>query len=69
MKNTKTVMYPNVARKLLKMGYRIIDIKPKKEDAKSSLFIFAVEGEFKKDFNNLMIEFEAWQKEKEVDKE
>ena len=44
-------MYPNVARKLLKLGYRVVDIKAKKEDARSTLFVFAVEGNFKKDFD------------------
>ena len=67
MNQTKIVMYPNVARKLLKMGYRIIDIKPKKEDVKSTLFVFAVEGDFEKDFNKQMVEFESWLKEKEAE--
>lgn len=61
-------MYPNVARKLLKLGYRIVDIKPKKEDVKSTLFVFAVEGNFEKDFNKAMSEFETWLKDKEADK-
>ena len=69
MEQTKIVMYPNVARKLLKLGYKIVDIKPKKEDARSSLFVFAVEGNFKRDFNVLMREFEAWLQEKEADKD
>ena len=62
-------MYPNVARKLLKMGYKVIDIKPKKENPSCSLFIFAVEGNFERDFNKLMVEFEAWLAEKEADKD
>lgn len=68
MEQTKIVMYPNVARKLLKLGYRVVDIKAKKEDARSTLFVFAVEGNFKKDFDRLMAEFEALLKEKEVEK-
>lgn len=68
MKNTKTVMYPNVARKLLALGYQIIDLRPKKEDRKATLFVFRVDedGKFWRDFNRLMSEFES---EKEVNKE
>lgn len=68
MKNTKTVMYPNVARKLLSMGHKIVDLRPKKEDRRATLFVFEIdsEGKFWRDFNKLMAEFEA---EKEVDKE
>lgn len=68
MKNTKTVMYPNVARKLLALGYQIVDLRPKKEDRKATLFVFRVDedGKFWRDFNRLMSEFES---EKEVNKE
>lgn len=68
MKNTKTVMYPNVARKLLALGYQIVDLRPKKEDRKATLFVFRVDedGKFWMDFNRLMSEFES---EKEVNKE
>lgn len=48
------VLYPNIARKLIKKGYRIIDIKPKKENNCGSLFVFEVTGDFEKDFNSLM---------------
>lgn len=66
---TKIVLYPNIARKLLKMGYTIVDIKPKKENPVCSLFIFKIEGDFEKDFNELMVEFEAWLAEKEAEKD
>lgn len=61
-------MYPNVARKLLALGYQIIDLRPKKEDRKATLFVFRVDedGKFWRDFNRLMSEFES---EKEVNKE
>lgn len=64
IKETKVVAYPNVARKLLKMGYRIIDLKPKKENPKSSLFVFAVEGNFTNDFSELMAEMSNKEKDK-----
>ena len=61
-------MYPNVARKLLALGYQIVDLRPKKEDRKATLFVFKVDdgGRFWRDFNRLMGEFEA---EKEVNKD
>ena len=59
VEQTKVVLYPNIARKLLKMGYRIIDLKPKKENAKGTLFVFAVEGNFTKDFSDLMAEMQT----------
>lgn len=68
MEQTKIVVYPNIARKLLKLGYKIVDIKPKKENPSCSLFVFAVEGNFEKDFSKLMAEFDAWLKEKEAGK-
>ena len=64
MEQTKVVLYPNVARKLLKLGYRIVDLKPKKENRSSSLFVFEVIGNFEKDFDRLMKEFEAYKNEK-----
>ena len=51
------------------MGYTIVDIKPKKENPVCSLFIFKIEGDFEKDFNELMVEFEAWLAEKEAEKD
>ena len=38
--NTKCVFTPFVARKLLKMGNPIIDIKPCKENRDKTIFIF-----------------------------
>lgn len=55
-KKTKVVIYPNVARQLVKLGYRIIDLKPKKENRQKTLFVFAVEGSFMTDFAVLMEE-------------
>lgn len=59
-KETKVVIYPPVARKLLKMGYMIVDIKPKKEDLMQSLFVFYVEGCFWRDYDRLMREYEDY---------
>lgn len=46
----KSVFVPGIARRLLKMGHPIYDIKPKKENPDASIFIFAETEEFKKDF-------------------
>lgn len=54
LKKTKVVIYPSVARQLVKMGYQIIDLKPKKENRKKTLFIFEVTGDFMQDFSMLM---------------
>ena len=36
----KIVFSPQVARHLLKRGYKIIDIKPSRENRKKTLFVF-----------------------------
>lgn len=59
MNNTKVVLYPNIARKLLKLGYQIVDVKPKKENRSGTLFIFKVEDGFEEEFNKLMKEFHS----------
>lgn len=57
MNDTKVVQFANVARNLVKLGYRIIDLKPKKENHSQSLYIFAVEGNFTSDFDRLMKQY------------
>lgn len=47
---TKLVFTPYVARKLLKMGNPIIDIKPCKEDRNKTIFVFAITEKLEKDF-------------------
>ena len=49
-----SVFKPEIARKLLKLQYRIIDIKPFKEDPMRSFFIFKNEGSFEKDLNSII---------------
>ena len=45
-KTCKIVSDASIARRLLKDGYRIIDIKPKRGHERESIFVFAVEGNF-----------------------
>lgn len=47
---TKSVFTPYVARRLLKMGNPIVDIKPCKEDRSKTIFVFEVTEKFRKDF-------------------
>lgn len=49
----KSVFVPGIARKLLKMGHPICDIKPKKENPDASIFIFAETEKFKNDFASI----------------
>ncbi|HCC07276.1 MAG TPA: hypothetical protein DEP72_03790 [Clostridiales bacterium] len=39
-KKTKLVFNPVVARKLLKRGYHLIDLKPLKENKDKTIFVF-----------------------------
>lgn len=45
-KEYKVVSDASIARRLLKDGYRIVDIKPKVGTPKASVFVFAIEGDF-----------------------
>lgn len=51
---TKIVTTPKFARILVKKGYKIIDLKPKKENKNESLFVFLIEGNFENDLLQLM---------------
>ena len=51
-KEAVVVMSGDVARQLLRKGYRIIDIKADKKNKIKSVFVFENEGDFKDDFFN-----------------
>lgn len=51
--NSKLIFSPTVARKLLKLGHVIIDIKPKKENKNESIFIFEDTEKFRKDLSTI----------------
>ena len=38
--NYKTIFNPTIARQLLHKGHAIVDIKPKKENKKETVFVF-----------------------------
>lgn len=50
---TKLIMNPIMARKLLKNGNVIIDIKPKKENKRETIFIFDLTDKLLKDMEAL----------------
>lgn len=48
-KEYKEIFTPYVARRLLKMGNPIYDIKPRKEDKSKTIFVFEVTEKFTRD--------------------
>ena len=48
-KQYKEIFTPYVARRLLKMGNPIYDIKPKKEDRNQTIFVFEITEKLQKD--------------------
>ena len=48
-KQYKEIFTPYVARRLLKMGNPIYDIKPKKEDRNKTIFVFEITEKLQKD--------------------
>lgn len=52
----KVVSDASIARKLLKDGYRIVDIKPKRGVPRASVFVFATDGDFMNTMNRYIQE-------------
>lgn len=54
---TRLVFKVSIARKLLKMGYRIVDLKPAIKDGQTdfarSIYVFAEEGNIIEDIEKL----------------
>ena len=63
--NNKIVNDASISRKLLKDGYRIVDIKPKKGHERETVLIFRVEG----DFMNMLSKYIEEKKAKRVRKD
>ena len=49
----------NIARKLLKQGFVVIDIKPNRENTEKSIFVFENTEEFKIALTKIMEELKA----------
>lgn len=56
-KEFQSVFTPAKARRLLKMGNPIFDIKPQKEDREKSIFLFKITDKFKADLIKVEEEF------------
>lgn len=72
--NSKIVFRAYIARRLLKMGNSVIDIKPDRNNAMRTLFVFENTDKFKKDFATVLndIDDERMQnknKDKKTEKE
>lgn len=50
---TKIIINPTIARQLLHRGHAIIDIKPKKENIKETVFVFEITEKFKEDLTSI----------------
>lgn len=50
---SKIVIRADHARKLLKLGYEIIDIRASKENPQASIFVFNVSGNFLSEYDRL----------------
>lgn len=59
----RSVFHPGVARRLLKMGNPIYDIKPKKEMPDASIFLFEVTDKFRSDLAEILAKQEEQQSE------
>ena len=53
-KQYKTIFNPGIARRLLKLGNAIIDIKPDRNNSTKTLFIFEINEKFNNDLRVLL---------------
>lgn len=66
MRKSRLVFDAKMARKLLKQGFVVIDIKPNRENTDKTIFVFENTDEFKVALEKLMDELKA-KKEIEVE--
>lgn len=50
---TKLIFNPAIARKLLKMGNIIVDLKPLREDKEKTIFVFEYTNKLKEDLKKI----------------
>lgn len=58
-RKSRLIFDARIARKLLKQGFVVIDIKPNRENIDKSIFVFDNTDEFKMALEKLMDEFKA----------
>ena len=67
-RKSRLIFDAKIARKLLKQGYVVIDIKPNRENTDKSIFVFENTEEFQQALTKIMDEIQA-KKEAEVEYE
>lgn len=68
IRKSRLIFDARIARKLLKQGFVVIDIKPNRENTDKSIFVFNNTDEFKMALEKLMDEFKAKKEaEQEID--
>lgn len=58
-RKSRLIFDAKIARKLLKMGFVVIDIKPNRENTDKSIFVFENTDEFKVALTTVMDEIKA----------
>ena len=58
-RKSRLIFDAKIARKLLKMGFVVIDIKPNRENTDKSIFVFENTDEFKVALTNVMDEIKS----------
>lgn len=58
-RKSRLIFDAKIARKLLKMGFVVIDIKPNRENTDKSIFVFENTDEFKAALTKVMDEIKA----------
>ena len=58
-RQSRLIFDAKIARKLLKMGFVVIDIKPNRENTDKSIFVFENTEEFQNALTQLMDEIKA----------
>ena len=66
-KNFKLVFNPGCARRLLRVGCTISDIKQSKENPDKTIFVFKVDEKFKSEFERINKEIAASKAVKEAE--
>ncbi|WP_053956824.1 hypothetical protein [Inediibacterium massiliense] len=63
-KEVKVVKKGMIARKLLRKGYTIVDVRQHRKYPKSSVFVFEVAGDFYKDLEEINNDFNEKRKQR-----
>lgn len=64
-RKSRLIFDAKVARKLLKQGFVVIDIKPNRDNTEKSIFVFENTEEFKMALTQIMDEIKAKKEEEE----